>query len=113
MGPELAELCRGIFEAEVGSQIAAERVTSAIRALVAKLAEVRQLNGWSLQYMAELMEMRSSDYVLIEQGASIPRKSTVKRMMAAFGFEYMHTPVLFTSRPFHRKTSNKKGTRKK
>lgn len=108
--PELRALCRSLFEADVSCQIAAERATACTLAVVRHIVQMRLEHGWSTQYMAELLTKSHDEYVDIERETTVPKSSTLKRMIDVFGYDYPHTPKIFVSRPKH---NIKKGTRRR
>lgn len=94
----------------LASQMAAERVTTCIWALVRHLRHLRELNGWTPEYMAALINVEVRTIHRIEQEVQLPKFSTLKAMVFAFGYEVPHVPILFTSKP-SRSAITKKGTR--
>lgn len=109
--PDLRDLYRKLWEKALASQVAAEMTTQATWEVVRLLRRMREERGWTPEYMAKLISVELRTIHRIEQEVQLPKPSTLRDMIEAFGYQVPMTPILFTSKPSQ--ANIKKGTRRK
>lgn len=95
---ELSLLYQQLFESTISAQIALERTAHTKKQIAQVLRRMRQERGWPIAYVAEMVGMAPREMMCVERGFTVPRDSTLRRLMACFGFTAPVPPILFTSR---------------